>query len=134
MIKAKNFILASDKLEKEYLLVEVSNWNDYETQAHMGFYYQVLFPKLQSEKIKIAIKGEKPYVTNEELCKSGGVWVKFNNLTVQGSMYNGVFSAKGFADSLQFVENQGKQLIDVITLQRPARAALAESVQERCIR
>ena len=108
MIQAQDFILAPDKLEKEYFLVEVVNWNDYKTKEHMGFNYYVLFPKLQSEKVKIGIKGEKPYITNDELRKNGGVWVKFNNLTVQGSMYNGVFSAKGFADSLQFVENQGK--------------------------
>ena len=103
MISAKDFILAQDKMEKEYQLVEVSKWNDFNTKQQLGFYYTVMFPKLKYEKIRVGIKMEYPAVSNEELEQVGQIPVIFDGLIVRGSLYNGRFSARAEAKSVQKV-------------------------------
>ena len=106
MIKAKDFILDPSKLENEYQLVEVSKWTDYDTGKQVGLTYSVLFPKLQFEKIKINVKSSVPIIANDELEKNGQISVKFDNLTVKASLYQGRLSAKGEADSIKRVDNK----------------------------
>lgn len=101
MLQAKDFILKAEKLETEYQLVEVSKWTDYNTHEQLGYNYVVLFPKLRFEKIKVEVKGTSPVISNEELGKSGSIPVRFDNLVVSASVYNGRFSAKGSADSVK---------------------------------
>ncbi len=105
MLRAKDFVLSPNKMESEYQLVEVSRWNEYGTDKHLGFNYVVLFPKLQFEKVKIEVKGTTQLVTNEELEKCGQIPVKFANLTVSANLYQGRLSAKGQADSVKRLDD-----------------------------
>lgn len=101
MLQSSDFMLKPEKLETEYQLVEVNNWRDYNTHEQLGFSYVVLFPKLKYEKIRVEVKGTSPVISNEELGKHGKIPVKFENLMVSASLFNGRLSAKGSADSVK---------------------------------
>lgn len=106
MLKASDFILNPRKMETNYQLVEVNEWKDYETKKPMGFFYIVLFPKLQYEKVKVGIKADSPIITNEELKQFGTIPVEFDNLEVTAVLYEKRFSAKGTAKSIKRLDTK----------------------------
>jgi hypothetical protein len=97
MLRGTDFILNPDKLEKQFQLVEINEWNDFNTKEKLGFYYTVLLPKLKFEKVKIGVKAVQPIVSNEELDQKGQVPVIFEGLRTWASLYNGRLSVKAEA-------------------------------------
>lgn len=104
MVRGTDFILNPDKLEKEFMLVEVNEWSDFNTKEKLGFYYTVLFPKLKFEKIKVGIKAAHPIVSNEELEQKGQIPVMFEGLHTWASLYERRLSAKAEAVNIKKVE------------------------------
>lgn len=102
-IKGTDFTLNQEKLEKEYMVVEVNEWMDYETKEKFGFNYVVLFPKLQYEKVRVSVKGNTPIITQEELKSKGQVAVVFDGLKTWASNYQNRWSLKAEANSVQRV-------------------------------
>lgn len=102
-IRGTDFILTPEKLEKEYMLVEVNEWTDFNSKEKLGFNYIVLFPKLQYEKVKVSVKGNSPIITNEELQSKGQVAIILDGLKTWASFYNGRLSLKAEAKSVQRV-------------------------------
>lgn len=101
MIRGNDFTLNPDKLEEQYQLVEVAEWNDYNTKEKIGFYYTVLFPKLKFEKIKIGVRNANQLVSNDELEQKGQVAVTFDGLHTSASLYNGRLSVKAEATNIK---------------------------------
>lgn len=97
MLKGQDFVLNPMKLEKEFQLVEIAEWTDFDTKEKLGTYYTVLLPKLRFEKMKVGVKGAMPIVTNEELEESGQIPVIFDGLKTSASVYNGRLSVKAEA-------------------------------------
>lgn len=104
MLRGTDFILNPMKLEKEFQLVEVTEWVDYNTKEKLGFYYTVLLPKLKFEKLKVGIRDTHPIVTNEELEQQGQISVKFEGLQTWASLYNNRLSAKAEAATIKKAE------------------------------
>ena len=105
-MQGKDFTLDTTKLEKEYQLVELSEWTDFNTKEKLGFHYTVILPKLKFEKLKVAVKADYPVVTNEELERHGQITIKFENLKTWASVYNGRLSAKAEAAQVMKVESK----------------------------
>ena len=105
-IRGKDFTLDSTKLEKEYQLVELSEWIDYNTKEKLGFHYTVILPKLKFEKLKVSVKAEYPIITNEELEQQGQIPVSFENLVTWASVYSGRLSAKAEATKVKKIESK----------------------------
>ena len=84
-IRGTDFILSPEKAEKEYMLVEVNEWTDFNTKERLGVQYVVLFPKLQYEKVKVGVKAPTPIVTKEELAEHGQIPVTFEGLKTWAS-------------------------------------------------
>ena len=101
MIKGIDFTLNKDKLEKEYQLVELSEWRDFETKAQLGFHYTVMLPKMRFEKLKVSIKTDYPIISKEELEDKGQVTVTFEGLRTWASMFNGKLFAKAEATNIR---------------------------------
>ena len=101
MARGTDFILNPNKLENEFQLVEISEWNDFDTKAKLGIYYTVLFPKLKFEKIKIGIKAMQPIISNEELEQKGKIPVIFEGLHTWASLYGGRLSVKAEATNVK---------------------------------
>ena len=101
MLRGTDFILNPNKLEKEFQLVEVNEWSDFNTKEKLGFYYTVLLPKLKFEKIKIGVKAANPIVSNEELDQRGQIPVMFEGLQTWASLYNGRLSVKAEAHTVK---------------------------------
>lgn len=104
MVRGTDFILNPNKFEKEFMLVEVNEWSDFNTKEKLGFYYTVLFPKLKFEKIKVAVKAAHPIVSNEELEQKGQIPVMFEGLHTWASLYDRRLSAKAEAANIKKVE------------------------------
>ena len=102
-VRGNDFTLDVNKLEKEYQLVEVAEWVDFDTKKPIGFHYSVMLPKLRFEKLKVSIKSEYPIVTKEELEEKGSIIVKFDGLRTWASVYNGRLSAKAEATNVNKV-------------------------------
>lgn len=101
MIRGNDFVLNPDKLEEQFQLVEVSEWNDYATKEKLGFYYTILLPKLKFEKIKVGVRNGNQLVSNEELEQKGQVPVSFEGLHTWASLYNGRLSVKAEATNIK---------------------------------
>ena len=101
MLKGTDFVLDQTKLEKDYQLVEVSEWTDFNTKEKLGFHYSVILPKLRFEKLKVSVKGDYPIVSNEELEKEGQIEINFENLKTWASVYNGRISVKAEATKVK---------------------------------
>lgn len=101
MIRGTDFILNPDKLEEQFQLVEVSEWIDYTTKEHLGFYYTVLLPKLKFEKVKVGVKSTQQLVSNDELEQKGQIPVSFDRLHTWASLYNGRLSVKAEAVNIR---------------------------------
>ena len=95
--KGTDFVLSSEKMEREYMLVEVSDWLDFDTKAKLGFNYIVLFPKLQFEKIRVSVRSDTPIATKEDLATKGQIPITFEGLYTWASVYNGRLSVKAEA-------------------------------------
>lgn len=106
MLKGTDFILNPCKTEKEYQLVEVSQWTDYNTKEKVGFNYSVLFPKLQFEKIKVSVKSKEPIITNEELEQQGQITVTFENLKTWASVFDKRLNLKAEASAVKIAEKR----------------------------
>lgn len=104
MIRGNDFILNPDKLEKQYQLVEVSEWIDFTTKEKLGFYYTVLLPKLKYEKVKVGIRTTHQFISNEELEQKGQITISFDGLHTWASFYNGHLSVKAEATDIKKIE------------------------------
>ena len=96
-IKGTDFVLNPEKMDKEYMLVEVADWLDFDTKAKLGFNYIVLFPKLQFEKIRVSVRSDTPIATKEDLAAKGQIPITFEGLRTWASVYNGRLSVKAEA-------------------------------------
>ena len=96
-IRGTDFTLSPDKLDREYMLVEVTDWLDYDTKAQLGYNYVVLLPKLQYEKVRISVRSLTPIATREDLTTRGQIPVTFEGLRTWASVYNGRLSVKAEA-------------------------------------
>jgi len=107
-IRGSDFVLSPDKMDKEYMLVEVNEWMDFDTKAQLGFNYVVLFPKLQFEKIRVSVRSLTPIATRDDLAASGQIPVTFEGLRTWASVYNGRLSVKAEATGAAIVTRQSK--------------------------
>ncbi|EAC7084028.1 hypothetical protein AF307_15840, partial [Listeria monocytogenes] len=57
-IKMTDLRLPTEKLEKEYQLVNVARWQ--KDGEILGWSYECLLPKLRYEKINVKVKSETP--------------------------------------------------------------------------
>ena len=96
-IRGTDFVLNPEKMDKEYMLVEVSEWTDFDTKQILGSSYIVLVPKLQFEKIRVNVKSAAPIVTKEDLAAQGQIPITFEGLRTWASVYNGRLSVKAEA-------------------------------------
>jgi len=101
MIRGTDFILNPSKLEKEYMLVEVSEWTDFNTKEKLGVNYTVLLPRLQFEKVRVNVPDIHPVVSKEELAQQGQIPVSFEGLQTWASVYNGRLSIKAEATGMR---------------------------------
>lgn len=97
-IRGTDFVLVPAKTEREYQLVEVTDWVDYDTKEKLGFNYIVLFPKLQFEKVRVAVKANIAIASKEELIQQGQIPITFEGLRTWASVYNGRLSVKSEAN------------------------------------
>lgn len=100
MFKGTDFVLNPAKLEKEFTLVEVSEWTDFKTKEKLGISYSVLLPQLQFEKVRVNVPDLRPIVSKEELAQRGQVQIMFEGLETWASVYNGRLSAKAQANKV----------------------------------
>ena len=96
-IRGSDFVLNPEKMDKEYMLVEVSEWTDFDTKQKLGFSYVVLVPKLQFEKIRVNVRSVAPIVIKEDLAAQGQIPITFEGLRTWASVYNGRLSVKAEA-------------------------------------
>jgi len=100
MLKGTDFTLDVTKLDKDFQLVEISEWTDFNTKEKLGFSYTVILPKMKFEKLKVNVKADYPIVTGEELEVEGQITIKFENLKTWASVFNGRLNAKAEADNV----------------------------------
>ena len=103
MLRGKDFVLSPEKLEREYMLVEVSEWKNFDTKEKMGTSYTVLFPKLQYEKIRVNVPDIRPIATKEDLERQGKIPIAFEGLVTHASVFNGKLSVKAEAKGVNLV-------------------------------
>ena len=107
-IRGTDFALSPEKMDKEYMLVEVNEWMDFDTKAQLGYNYVVLFPKLQFEKIRVSVRSLTPIATKDDLTASGQIPVAFEGLRTWASVYNGRLSVKAEATGAMIVTKPNK--------------------------
>ena len=103
-IRGTDFTLSPDKLDREYMLVEVNDWLDYNTKEKLGYHYIVLLPKLQYEKVRVSVRSNYPIATKDDLAAQGQMPVTFEGLRTWASVYNGRLSVKAEAMEARIVE------------------------------
>lgn len=97
-IKISDLVLPKDKLEKEYQVVQVTQWR--KDDEKLGWNYECILPKLRFEKIKVKVSSELPVISQEELAEEGLAVVAFDNLEVRPwGRVNGSFVNYGLAAS-----------------------------------
>ncbi|EHD1581070.1 hypothetical protein JR603_000620 [Listeria monocytogenes] len=95
-IKMTDLCLPTEKLEKEYQLVNVARWQ--KDGEILGWSYECLLPKLRYEKINIKVKSETPAITQETLNEQGMAIIRFDNLVITPwGRVNGAFVSYGLA-------------------------------------
>jgi len=99
-IKGTDFVLSPEKMDREYMLVEVSDWTNFDTKEKLGVSYTVLLPKLQFEKVRVNVPDLRPIVSKEELEQRGQIPITFEGLQTWASVYNGRLSVKAKADKV----------------------------------
>ena len=100
MIRGTDFTLDQTKLEREYMLVEVSEWKNFDTKEKMGTSYTVLFPKLQYEKVRVNVPNTQAIATKEDLETQGQIPIAFEGLLTHASVFNGKLSVKAEASGV----------------------------------
>jgi len=106
-IRGTDFVLNPLKLEKEFALVAVGEWKEYETDKKLGISYTVLLSKCQFEKLKVNIPDFHPIVSKEELEQRGQVPIMFEGLRTWASVYKGKLSVK--AEAVKAIKAVPKQ-------------------------
>ena len=101
MFKGQDFVLDPNLLEKDFQLVEVADWIDFNSKEKLGTNYTVLLPKCRFEKIKVGIKNSTPIISADELAQKGQVAVVIDGLQTKASLYNGRLSVKAEATSIK---------------------------------
>lgn len=97
-IKISDLILPENKLEKEYQVVQVTEWK--KEGEHIGWNYECILPKLRFEKITVKVESNLPALSQEELEKQGLGLVSFENLTIHPwGRVNGNFITYGLSAS-----------------------------------
>lgn len=84
MIKISDLTLSEKVLEKQYSVVQVSEWTERngDELVKKGWKYEVVLPKLRFEKFSIKVESQYPVVTQEELEEKGSFTVLFVNLAI----------------------------------------------------
>lgn len=120
-IKISDLILPTEKLEKEYRLVNVARWQ--KDGEVLGWSYECVLSKLRYEKINVKVASEYPVVTREELEADSERFVSFENLIVSPwGRANGQFVNYGLsatADSAKLM-NQKSNSITNNQVNKPA--------------
>ena len=83
MIKISDLSLSDKVLEKQYSVVQVSEWTERNEVVKKGWKYEVVLPKLRFEKFSIKIESQFPIITQEELETKGTVNMTFDNLIIK---------------------------------------------------
>lgn len=85
MIKISDLTLSEKVLEKQYSVVQVSEWTERngDELVKKGWKYEVVLPKLRFEKFSIKVESQYPVVTQEELEEKGSITVLFDNLVIK---------------------------------------------------
>lgn len=85
MIKISDLSLSDKVLEKQYSVVQVSEWTERngEELLRKGWKYEVVLPKLRFEKFFIKVESQLPTITQEELETKGAVNMTFDNLVIK---------------------------------------------------
>ena len=85
MIKISDLTLSEKVLEKQYSVVQVSEWTERngDELVKKGWKYEVVLPKLRFEKFSIKVESQYPVVTQEELEEKGSIIVLFDNLVIK---------------------------------------------------
>ncbi|WP_368901734.1 hypothetical protein [Oceanobacillus oncorhynchi] len=97
-IKINDLVLPKEKLEKEYQVVQVTQWM--KDGEKLGWNYECILPKLRFEKIKVKVPSEFPVISQEELAKDGLATVTFEDLEVRPwGRVNGSFINYGLSAS-----------------------------------
>lgn len=111
-IKINDLILPTEKLEKEYRLVNVARWQ--KDGEVLGWSYECVLSKLRYEKINVKVASEYPVVTREELEADSERFVSFENLIVSPwGRANGQFVNYGLsatADSAKLMNQKSNNI------------------------
>lgn len=85
MFKISDLTLSEKVLEKQYSVVQVSEWTERngDELVKKGWKYEVVLPKLRFEKFSIKVESQYPVVTQEELEEKGSITVLFDNLVIK---------------------------------------------------
>lgn len=120
-IKISDLILPTEKLEKEYRLVNVARWQ--KDGEVLGWSYECVLSKLRYEKINVKVASEHPVVSKQELEANSERFVSFENLIVSPwGRANGQFVNYGLsatADSAKLM-NQKSNSINNNQVNKPA--------------
>lgn len=79
-VKMSDFCLPTEKLEKQYQVVQVSRWQ--KEGEILGWTYECVLPKVRFEKVSVKVKSEFPVISQEDLEKQGMVTMSFENLVI----------------------------------------------------
>ena len=112
MFKISDLTLSEKVLEKQYSVVQVSEWTERngDELVKKGWKYEVVLPKLRFEKFSIKVESQYPVVTQEELEEKGSITVLFDNLVIKpyATANNGFVSIgiSAIAKNAKLVENR----------------------------
>lgn len=79
-VKMSDLCLPTEKLEKQYQVVQVSRWQ--KEGELLGWTYECVLPKLRFEKVSVKVKSEFPVISQEDLEKQGMVTLSFEHLVI----------------------------------------------------
>lgn len=85
MIKISDLTLSERVLEKQYSVVQVSEWTERngDELVKKGWKYEVVHPKLTFEEFSIKVESQYPVITQEELEEKGSITLLFDNLVTK---------------------------------------------------